>query len=137
MNVELALRCIGFSHLLQPPLTLLLARRLRLRPAFEALPPVAFRVAQNMAIAAVALPTSLGVFVAWHSKDVLRLGPSWGLGLGIALFWSWRLERQLRVLGPLLGRQGRSWHALLTAIFVTQGPLLAAVLLSLRWAGAW
>lgn len=136
MNVELTLRCIGLSHLLQPPLTLLLARRLRLRPAFEALPPVAFRVAQNMAIAAVALPTSLGVFVAWQSEDVLQLGPSWALGLGVALFWTWRLERQLRVLGPLLGHPGRTWHAVLTAIFVTQGPLLALILLGLRWGGA-
>ena len=107
MDIETTLRCIGYSHLLQPPLTLLLAQRLRLRPAFEGLPPVAFRVAQNMAVAAVALPTSLGLFIALHARDVAELGPTWGLALGVALFWTWRLERQLRVLGPLLAVQSR------------------------------
>jgi len=136
MDTESAIRCIGLSHLLQPPLTLLLARRLRLRPAFESLPPVAFRVAQNMAVAAVALPTSLGVFVALNAADAFRVGPTWSLALGVALFWIWRLERQLRALGPLLSRSSRVWHPLLTVIFVVQGPVFCALLLSVRFGGA-
>jgi hypothetical protein len=136
MELETVLRWIGFSHLLQPPLTLLLAERLRLRDSFEALPPVAYRVAQNMALAAVALPTGLGVFMAWQVKDVAQLGPTWALALGVALFWTWRLERQLRVLGPLLRLQSRWWHPILTSIFVAQGPLLGVTLVVLRWRGA-
>jgi len=135
MNMETAVRWIGYSHLLQPPLTLLLARRLGLRPAFEALPPTAFRVAQNMAVAAVALPTSLGVFIALHARDALELGPTWYLALGVSAFWTWRLERQLFALGPLLRRVSGSWHRTLTAIFVVQGPLLGALLLVVRAGG--
>src|ERR1043165_1658834 len=105
MDLETLLRCIGFCHLLQPPLTLMLARRLSLRPAFESLPTIAYRVAQNMAVAAVALPTSLGLYVAVNARDVLALGPTWSLALGVAAFWTWRLERQLRALGPLLAPQ--------------------------------
>ncbi len=135
MDTETTVRCIGISHLLQPPLTLLLAKHLRLRRAFESLPPVALRVAQNMAVAAVALPTSLGVFLAFNAHDALHQGPTWTLALGIAFFWTWRLERQLRAVGPLIARSSPVWHALLTLIFTLQGPVLAALLLSVRWVG--
>jgi hypothetical protein len=131
MSPETIVRWIGIGHLLQPPLTLLLARRLRLKPAFESLPPVAYRVAQNMAIAAVVLPTSVGVFIALHAADALRFGPIWSLALGDALFWTWRLERQIRVLGPLFGRI-RLWHGLLTAIFLVEGPLFGGLLVAAR-----
>jgi hypothetical protein len=136
MDAITTVRCIGLSHLLQPPLTLLLARQLGLKRAFEALPPFAFRVAQNMAIAAVALPTSLGVFVALHAHDAVLFGPTWSLALGVALFWTWRLERQLRAVGPLLADSNRFWHPLLTLIFVVQGPLLGGLMLWVRFGGA-
>jgi hypothetical protein len=135
MDVEQTVRCIGLSHLLQPPLTLVLARQLRLKPSFEALPPIAFRIAQNMAVAAVALPTSLGIYVALNAADAVRLGPTWSLALGVAAFWTWRLERQLRALGPLLVRVSAFWHPLLTLIFTLQGPLLGALMLLLRVRG--
>ncbi len=135
MDTETAVRCIGISHLLQPPLTLLLARHLRLRRAFEALPPVALRVAENMAVAAVALPTSLGVFLAFHAHDARCIGPAWTLAVGVALFWTWRLERQLRAVGPLIVRSSPLWHVLLTLIFTLQGPVLGALLLAIRWGG--
>lgn len=136
MNLETAVRCIGISHLLQPPLTLLLARKLGLRRAFESLPPVAFRVAQNMAVAAVALPTSLGVYVALNANDAIHLGPTWTLALGVSMFWIWRLERQLRAVGPLLARSCAYFHPLLTVIFLVQGPLLCALMLGVRFGGA-
>jgi len=136
MYTETAVRCIGISHLLQPPLTLLLARHLRLRGAFEALPPIALRVAENMAVAAVALPTSLGVFLALHAHDALDSGPTWTLAAGVAVFWTWRLERQLRAVGPLIARSRPIWHVLLTLIFTLQGPILGALLLAIRWGGA-
>ena len=135
MTLDTALCCIGFGHLLQPPLTLLLARRLGLRRAFESLPAVAYRVAQNMAVASVALPTSLGVLLALHAPEASRLGWSWTLGLGLSLFWTWRLERQLRALAPLLWPVSHAWHLVLTAIFVVQGPLLGALLLWARFGG--
>jgi hypothetical protein len=136
MDTETAVRCIGISHLLQPPLTLLLARHLSLRRAFESLPPVALRVAENMAVAAVALPTSLGVFLAFHAHDALRNGPAWTLAVGVALFWTWRLERQLRAVGPLIARSSPIWHILLTLIFTLQGPVFGVILLAIRWGGA-
>jgi hypothetical protein len=136
MDTETAIRCIGISHLLQPPLTVLLAKHLKLRLAFESLPPVAWRVAQNMAFAAVALPTSLGVFLACNAHDVLRQGPIQNLAIGVALFWTWRLERQLRAVGPLIAHSSPVWHTLLTLVFTLQGPVLGALLLIVCWQGA-
>lgn len=136
MDTETTVRCIGISHLLQPPLTLLLARHLRLRRAFESLPPIAWRVAQNMAFAAVALPTSLGVYLAFNARDAIHASPTWTLAVGVALFWTWRLERQLRAVGPLIVRSSPLWHVVLTLIFILQGPVLGAVLLFTRWGGA-
>ncbi|HEX4339187.1 MAG TPA: hypothetical protein VH062_24940 [Polyangiaceae bacterium] len=130
MSVETVLRIIGFSHLLQPPLTALLARRLGLRVAFESLPKIAFGVAQNMAVAAVALPTSLGLFIAWRAHEVVEHGSAFAVAVATSLFWTFRLERQLRSIGPLLRDEDRFFHPLLTAIFVVQGPLLAALLVA-------
>ena len=134
MSPELAIRCIGIGHLLQPPLTLLLARRLRLRSAFESLSPIAYQVAQNMAVAAVVLPTSIGVFIALYAAETLRFGSIWTLALGDALFWTWRLERQIRALGPLFGRI-RLWHGVLLTIFVVEGPLFGGLLVAARLGG--
>lgn|SRR5512140_3727482 len=130
MTTEAAIRLIGISHLLQPPLTTLLARRLGLRAAFESLPPIAFGVAQNMAVAAVALPTSLGVFIAWRAHEIAAHGSAWIVALATSLFWTFRLERQLRAIGPMLTGKNRFFHPVLTAIFVVQGPLLAAIVLA-------
>ena len=135
MNYEWVIRCIGLLHLLQPPFTMLLASRLRLRSSFQDLPPVAYGVAENMAVAAVVLPTSLGVYLAVIAPDVVRGGPAWLLAVEVALFWTWRLERQLRIIGPLLGEARRTWHPFMSCVFFIQGPVLAVVLLSLRVGG--
>jgi hypothetical protein len=136
MNYESVIRFIGLLHLLQPPFTMLLASRLRLRASFQRLPPVAYGVAQNMAVAAVALPTTLGVYLAVSASDVVRGGAPWLLAVCVALFWTWRLERQLRIIGPLLGEARRTWHPFMSCVFFVQGPVLALVLLSLRVGGA-
>jgi hypothetical protein len=130
MISETAIRVIGFSHLLQPPLTTLLARRLGLREAFDALPKLALGVARNMAVAAVALPTSLGLFMAWQAPEVVAHGSAWSVALATSAFWTFRLERQLRSIGPLLRGKERFFHPVLTAIFVVQGPVLALLLLA-------
>jgi len=132
---EDAIRLIGLSHLLQPPLTTLLARRLGLRSAFSSLPPIAFGVAQNMAVAAVALPTLLGVFIAWQAPEIVAQGSAWSVALATSLFWTFRLERQLRAIGPMLTGKNRFFHPVLTAIFVVQGPLLAILVLAIRVSG--
>lgn len=129
MHVEALVRCIGISHLLQPPLTLLLARQLGLRHAFAALPPLPSRIAENMALAAVALPTSFGLVLAAYPEDALCGGPTRAVGFVLAAFWSARLVRQVRDIGPLLPSGGGIWHPLLTLVFTAQGPVLGALLL--------
>jgi hypothetical protein len=124
MTLETLIRCIGVSHLLQPPLTLLLAKQLGLERDFARLPPLSAQVARNMGFASVALPTSAGLVVALGARDVVAGGPMVLLAWTMAAFWTWRLSRQ-RALGPLLPR---TWHWGLCAIFCVQGPLFAAVL---------
>jgi hypothetical protein len=123
-------RWIGLSHLLQPPLTLLLAssRGLDLRRSLVTQSPMAAAVAQNMAFASVALPTALGLLLALRADDAFHAGAARDLALLLAAFWSWRLYRQLRALGPSWPRPLRSLHGLLLGIFLAQGPLLAALL---------
>lgn len=123
-------RWIGLSHLLQPPLTFLLAssRGLDLRRAVVPQSPLAAAVVHNMAVASVALPTALGLLVASRPADVFRAGTSRDLALLLAAFWSWRLYRQLRALGPSWPRPLHTVHGLLLGIFLAQGPLLAGVL---------
>lgn len=129
MNLELAIRCIGISHLLQPPLTLLLARRLGLARAFASLPPFASLVVHNMAVASVILPTSAGLIVAHAAADVAHGGAVRYLAWLLVFFWTWRLSRQVR-LAPLLPTP---WHWGLSAIFSVQGPLLGTLLLWTAW----
>lgn len=129
MTLQLAIRCIGISHLLQPPLTLLLARRLGLTRAFTSLPPLASLVVHNMAVASVLLPTSAGLIVGLAAEDILNGGAVRYLAWLLVLFWTWRLWRQAR-LAPLLPTP---WHLGLSAIFSVQGPLLGILLL---WAAA-
>src|SRR5262249_56904109 len=89
-------RCIGMSHLLQPPLTFMLARRLGLRRAFGQLPPLAGRIAENMTFAAVTLPTTFGLLLALYPDAALCGGPARAVGVVLAVFWSVRLVRQVR-----------------------------------------
>jgi hypothetical protein len=76
-------RLIGLSHLLQPPLTWLLAspRGLDLRGAVSARTPLAAGVLHNMAIASVALPTTLGLLLAAY--------PAFGVGGSIDKLFGW------------------------------------------------
>jgi hypothetical protein len=124
MSFALIIRCIGVSHLLQPPLTLLLAKRLGLARAFRTLAPLPALVAQNMGVASVSLPTCAGLVVALTADDVARGGSYQYLAWLLAAFWTWRLVRQ-RLLRP---HMPRAWHWGLTAIFAVQGPLFAALL---------
>lgn len=124
MNLPFVIGCVGFSHLLQPPVTLLLAKRLRLARAFSSLGPLAAQIARNMAFASVFLPTCAGVVVGLSAKEVVAGGAARDLAWVLAAFWSWRLARQmaLRTLMPA------RWHWGLCAIFFVQGPALAALL---------
>jgi hypothetical protein len=120
---------IGWSHLLQPPLTLLLAspRGLHLRAALQTSTALAGAVAHNMAVASVVLPTGLGVLLAYRAPSVAALGTTRDLAFLLAAFWSWRLYRQLFVIGPTWPAPRRALHVLLSCIFTVQGPLLAAL----------
>lgn len=130
MSASELVRWIGVSHLLQPPLTLLLAspRGLDLRRALLPPSPLAAAVTHNMAVASVALPTTLGLLLTRRAGDVFHAGTARDLALLLAAFWSWRLFRQLRALSPHWPRRLRALHGLLLAIFVVQGPLLAGLL---------
>ena len=124
MNFGFAIRCIGASHLLQPPLTFLLAKRLDLPRAFSVLPPLAAQIARNMAFASVFFPTAVGVLIALFSGDVVTGGSMRWLAWLLAAFWTWRMLRQV-IVGPLMPM---AWHCTLCGIFAVQGPLLAGVL---------
>jgi hypothetical protein len=130
MNATELVRWIGWSHLLQPPLTLLLAspRGLDLRRELVCRSPLAAAVAHNMAVASVALPTLLGVLLALRPEEAFRASTTRDLALLLAAFWSWRFYRQVRALGPNWPRALRPLHGSLLGIFLAQGPLLAALL---------
>lgn len=113
---------------MQPPLTLLLARQLRLEPAFSGLPPLPAQIARNMAFASVCLPTSTGILVALAADEVVMGSCMQHVAWMLAFFWTWRLYRQTK-LGPLLPK---AWHWGLCAIFFTQGPLFAIALMLAR-----
>jgi hypothetical protein len=129
MNATELVRLIGLSHLLQPPLTLLLAssRGLDLRRLLVHDSRLSAAVLHNMGVASVALPTSLGLLLALRADDVWRAGTTRDLALLLATFWTWRLYRQLHALGGSWPRPLRGLHRLLLGIFVTQGPLLAVL----------
>jgi hypothetical protein len=126
---------IGLSHLLQPPLTMLLAgpQGVDLRAAITARTPLGAAVMTNMAAASVGLPTALGCLLAVYSSDALHAGPARAFGLLVATFWSWRLYRQVFVLGPrwpAAPRTAPTLHLLLALIFAIQGPCLGWLILS-------
>ena len=135
MNAADFIRVIGLSHLLQPPLTWLLAgpHGVDLRAAITSRTSLGTQVMTNMAFASVALPTALGCLLAAYSSDALQAGPVRALGLLLAAFWSWRLYRQLFVLGPRWPASPRGapmLHWLLALIFAIQGPCLGWLILS-------
>jgi len=133
MNPIELIRWIGISHLLQPPLTLLLAseRVLDLRRSFAVESRLAAAILRNMAIASVALPTALGLLLARNAERALEPGAARELALFVAVFWSWRLYRQvitLRAVWPGQPACSRHLHRLLIVIFVLQGPVLGILL---------
>lgn len=135
MNAVDWIRLIGLSHLLQPPLTVLLAgpRGVDLRAAITPRTPFAAAVMTNMAFASVALPTALGCLLARYPGEALHPGPARAFGLLLAGFWSWRLYRQLFALGPLwpaIGHVASRLNQLLTLIFLVQGPCLGSLILA-------
>lgn len=134
MRAPELVRWIGWSHLLQPPLTLLLAssRGLDLRRGLLPRSRLAAAVAHNMAVTSVALPTTLGLLLAVRADAVFRAGSTHDLALLLAAFWSWRLYRQARALGPEWPAHLRPVHGLLLTIFAAQGPLLAGILCWMR-----
>jgi hypothetical protein len=121
---------IGSSHLLQPPVTLWLAKRvLGLESAFSALPPLANRIAKIMALTAIMLPTLLGVLCALYSGAVLSLGPMRLVAFVLAgLLWTPRLVAQLVWVSPHFPADAWKWHVLLVSIFAVQGPGLLLLL---------
>jgi hypothetical protein len=128
------IRIIGLSHLLQPPLTLLLSgpRGINLRVQLLPTTPLAREVLFNAGIASVFLPTTLGVLVAYYPTSVLEPGLGHALGALISLFWCWRLYRQLFALSPLwphTAGQRSPLDALLTLIFAVQGPGLGLLVI--------
>lgn len=131
MSASEVVRWIGWSHLLQPPLTLLLASPhvLDLRRALVPKSSLAAGVAHNMAVASVLLPTTLGLMLALRAEDAFRVGATRDLALLLAAFWSWRLYRQWQALGPSWPRPLWGLHALLLGVFLAQGPILAGFLL--------
>ena len=130
MSTEALVLCIGLSHLLQPPLALLLTRRLALASALAQSPPLLGQLLRNMAVASVVLPTALGVLLARHADEIASVGPTRSLAWLLAAFWSWRLLRQCaaREVWKHDDSGGKLLHALLTSIFLAQGPGLGLLL---------
>ena len=129
------IRLVGVSHLLQPPLTLLLAstRGINLQGALIPTTRLAREILINMVFASVFLPTALGGLLAYYATSALEPGATRSLAALISLFWCWRLFRQSVVLRPLWPRHARRevWlNVLLIAIFAIQGPCLGLLLVS-------
>jgi hypothetical protein len=129
MEHQLFIAAIGWSHLLQLPLTWHLAsdRGLGLKRSVCAKTETAVGVLYNMGVASIALPTSLGLLLAHHAGDLKPGNAAASLALLIATFWTWRLYRQWRMHAVWPRHRMGSWW-LLVGIFVVQGPVLGAVL---------
>ena len=127
---HLTIVVIGLSHLLQPPITLWLAKRvLGLSHAFATLPTLASRIAQILGATAIAFPTSLGLLCAACADAALVGGPVRLIALCLSgLFWTPRLFLQLFWVGSAFPPDARKWHWLLVAIFLLQGPVFFAIL---------
>ena len=78
MTASEFVRIIGVSHLLQPPLTLLMSspRGIDLRAQLVPTTPLAAEVLRNMAVASVLLPTALGMLLAIYPSPALEPGPA-------------------------------------------------------------
>jgi hypothetical protein len=130
------IQAIGWSHLLQPPLTMYLAsdHGLALKRCIRADTEVARGVLFNMGIASIALPTSLGLLLAHHAHGIRPGDAAASLAWLIAAFWSWRLYRQCRIRGAW-ARVRSGWDRrsmwpwwLLAGVFLVQGPVLGVLL---------
>ncbi len=83
-----------------------------------------------MALTAVVLPTTLGIVVSTHPREVLAGGAPWTVALVLAtMLWTPRLIAQLVFVGPLFPPDRRRWHWLLVSIFLVQGPGFLVLLL--------
>ncbi len=130
MSLETAIRWIGLSHLLQPPLAFMLTRRLALSSALSKSPPLLGAIMRNMVFASIALPTASGVLLAWHAHETAYPGLARSLAWTLSAFWCWRLTRQCSAssVWKRSATGGARLHGLLTLIFILQGPGLALVL---------
>jgi hypothetical protein len=128
---ESAVAWIGWSHLLQPPMTFWLATRvLRLREAFDSLPFLARRIAKIMGVTAVSLPTVIGVLLAQCPAETLHPGPLRAVAFIMAgCLWTPRLAAQILFVGPAFPTTRRTAHWALVVIFIVQGPVFLALLL--------
>ena len=129
MTSSALIAAIGWSHLLQPPITAFLAskRGLALKSSIHASTEVAEGVIQNMGTASVVLPTTLGILLACHADRVGVDSTATSLAWLLAAFWSWRLWRQWRLWAGWPSNRIFWWY-LLAGIFVVQGPVLGMVL---------
>lgn len=136
MSVETAICWIGLSHLLQPPLALMLTKRLALSSALSASSPLLASVMRNMVFASIALPTASGILLARHAHETANPGLARSLAWTLSAFWCWRLTRQCLATAEWRrsGAGGALLHGVLTLIFLLQGPGLA-LLLALDAAG--
>ena len=126
-TLEVLVRTIGISHLLQPPLTLVLSRTLGLRDAFSQLAELPRRMAVVMGMTCVALPTGMGVLIAAYAAGVFRPGLPETLCVLAGVFWTLRLLVQVFWYSALFPRDARHWHWILCLIFAVQGPGLLVV----------
>ena len=120
---------IGWSHLLQPPVSAWMARRaaLDLATAFAQLAGLARPLSSIMAAASILLPTAQGLLLATHAESAAR-GDLRALALLVAGFWSCRLAAQVGLWKHWPAKFRRYYWTLLT-IFVVQGPILGGVVL--------
>ncbi len=128
------IRIIGVSHLLQPPLTLLLSRPERHRLAS---PARTNHAASGRGFDEYGRRVGVAPHRSRHAARSLsrtgpRTRPARALGALVSAFWCWRLYRQLFALRPLWPRAtaGDWWlNALLTLIFAVQGPGLGLLVI--------
>ena len=128
---EALVAVIGWSHLLQVPITLGMKRRLfGVVSPFAGLPVLTKRISDIMALASLYVPTLVGLVIAQAPAAALRSSPIRTLAVAIAVgLWCPRLLAQLLYVGPVFPRDARRWHWLLVAIFGVQGPIFVGVLL--------
>jgi hypothetical protein len=129
MNPAEIVCVIGWSHLLQPPVSAWMARRaaLDLETAFGQLTGLARPLANVMAAASILLPTAQGLLLATHAESATQ-GAMRSLALLVAAFWTCRLSAQVWLWRHWPVRFRRYYWTLL-AIFIVQGPVLGGIVL--------